>query len=45
VALTALIIPPLAARMRAEEALLRSQFDGEYEVYCKHTSRLIPEIY
>jgi protein-S-isoprenylcysteine O-methyltransferase Ste14 len=42
VLLTALLIPPLVARIRAEERLLRSQFRGEYEVYCNRTSRLIP---
>ncbi len=42
VLLTALIIPPLFARIRAEEALLRSQFGGEYEAYCARTPRLIP---
>jgi protein-S-isoprenylcysteine O-methyltransferase Ste14 len=45
VLLTAFMIPPLVARMRAEEALLRTQFGGEYEAYCRRTSRLIPGIY
>jgi protein-S-isoprenylcysteine O-methyltransferase Ste14 len=45
VLLTALLIPPLLARIRAEERLLRSQFGGEYEVYCNRTSRLIPGVY
>jgi protein-S-isoprenylcysteine O-methyltransferase Ste14 len=39
--LTAFLIPPLVARIRAEERLLRSQFGGEYEVYCRRTSRPI----
>jgi protein-S-isoprenylcysteine O-methyltransferase Ste14 len=43
--LTALLIPLLVARIRAEERLLRSQFGGEYEVYCCRTSRLIPGFY
>jgi protein-S-isoprenylcysteine O-methyltransferase Ste14 len=43
--LTALIIPPLLARIRAEERLLRTQFDGEYDTYCARTSRLIPLLY
>jgi protein-S-isoprenylcysteine O-methyltransferase Ste14 len=43
--LTALLIPPLVARIRAEETLLRSQFGAEYEVYCNRTSRLIPGVY
>ncbi len=42
VLLTALIIPPLLARIRAEEALLRTQFGDEYEAYCARTPRLIP---
>jgi protein-S-isoprenylcysteine O-methyltransferase Ste14 len=45
VLLTALLIPPLVARIRAEDRLLRSQFGGEYEVYCNRTSRLIPGVY
>ena len=45
VLLTALLIPPLLARIRAEERLLRTQFGGEYLAYCSRTSRLIPRIY
>jgi protein-S-isoprenylcysteine O-methyltransferase Ste14 len=45
VLLTALLIPPLVARIHAEERLLRSHFGGEYEVYFKRTSRLIPGVY
>jgi protein-S-isoprenylcysteine O-methyltransferase Ste14 len=45
VLLTALLIPPIIARMNAEERLLRSQFGGEYEGYCRRTSRLIPGLY
>jgi protein-S-isoprenylcysteine O-methyltransferase Ste14 len=45
VLLTALLLPPLVARIHAEERLLRSQFGGEYEVYCNRTSRLIPGVY
>jgi protein-S-isoprenylcysteine O-methyltransferase Ste14 len=45
VLLTALMIPPLVARMRAEEALLHTQFGGEYDAYCRRTSRLIPGVY
>jgi protein-S-isoprenylcysteine O-methyltransferase Ste14 len=45
VLLAALTIPPLVARMRAEEALLHTQFDGEYDAYRRRTSRLIPGIY
>jgi protein-S-isoprenylcysteine O-methyltransferase Ste14 len=45
VLLTALIIPPLLARIHSEEKLLRSHFGDEYDVYCARTSRLIPGIY
>jgi protein-S-isoprenylcysteine O-methyltransferase Ste14 len=45
VLLTALLVPPLVARIRAEETLLRTQFGGEYEAYCSRTSRLIPGLY
>jgi protein-S-isoprenylcysteine O-methyltransferase Ste14 len=45
VLLTALIIPPLLARIRAEERLLRTQFGDEYDAYCAGTARLIPGIY
>ena len=45
VLLTALLIPPLLARIRAEERLLRAQFGEEYDVYCNRTSRLIPWLY
>jgi protein-S-isoprenylcysteine O-methyltransferase Ste14 len=43
--LTVLNIPPLLARMRAEEALLRTQFGDEYDAYTRRTSRLIPGFY
>jgi protein-S-isoprenylcysteine O-methyltransferase Ste14 len=42
--LTALLIPPLLARIRAEERLLRTQFLEEYAAYCNRTSRLIPGV-
>ena len=45
VLIAALIIPPLVARIRAEERLLRSQFGDEYVAYCARTSRLLPGIY
>jgi len=45
VLLMALMIPPLLARIRAEERLLRSQFGEEYGTYCARTSRLIPGLY
>jgi protein-S-isoprenylcysteine O-methyltransferase Ste14 len=38
VLLTALLIPPLLARIRAEERLLRSQFGGEYELSQPHVA-------
>jgi len=45
VLLAALLIPPLIARIRAEERLLASQFGDEYEAYRARTSRLIPGVY
>ncbi len=45
VLLTALLIPPILARIRAEEALLRTHFGGGYDTYCARTSRLIPWLY
>ena len=45
VVLAGLVIPPLLARIRSEEALLRSQFGEEYDSYRRRTSRLIPGIY
>jgi protein-S-isoprenylcysteine O-methyltransferase Ste14 len=45
VLLTALLIPPLLARMHAEERLLQTQFGGEYDAYRSRTSRLIPGLY
>jgi hypothetical protein len=45
VLLTALLIPPLVARIHSEERLLRTHFGGEYEAYCRRTSRLIPGLY
>jgi protein-S-isoprenylcysteine O-methyltransferase Ste14 len=43
--LTALMLPPLIARIRAEERLLRAHFGADYENYCARTWRLIPGIY
>jgi protein-S-isoprenylcysteine O-methyltransferase Ste14 len=43
--LTALLIPPLFARIHAEERLLRTQFGREYDGYCNRTWRLIPGLY
>ena len=43
--LTALLVPPLLARIRAEERLLRTQFGAEYDAYRSRTSRLIPGLY
>ena len=45
VLLTALLIPPLLARIRAEERLLRWQFGAEYDAFCARTARLIPGVY
>jgi protein-S-isoprenylcysteine O-methyltransferase Ste14 len=43
--LTALLIPPIVARIRSEEALLRTQFGNDYDSYCARTSRLVPGLY
>jgi protein-S-isoprenylcysteine O-methyltransferase Ste14 len=45
VLLTALMIPPLLARIGAEERLLRTEFGAEYDAYRARTSRLIPGLY
>ena len=45
VLLVALMIPPLTARIRSEEALLRAQFGEAYTAYCARTRRLIPGLY
>jgi len=45
VLLTLLLIPPLLARINAEENMLHSQFGDEYNLYRSHTWRLIPGIY
>jgi len=43
--LAAMLIPPLVARMRAEEGLLHPHFGGEYDAYRARTWRLIPWLY
>jgi protein-S-isoprenylcysteine O-methyltransferase Ste14 len=45
VLLAALNIPPLLARMNAEERLLQAQFGREYDDYRARTWRLIPGLY
>jgi protein-S-isoprenylcysteine O-methyltransferase Ste14 len=45
VLLALLNIPPLVARMNAEERLLSSEFGGAYEAYRARTARLIPGVY
>jgi protein-S-isoprenylcysteine O-methyltransferase Ste14 len=45
VLLAALMIPPVIARIGAEERLLREAFGAAYEAYCARTSRLIPGLY
>jgi protein-S-isoprenylcysteine O-methyltransferase Ste14 len=45
VLLAALMIPPLLARIRAEERLLHAQFGAEYDAYRTRTSRMIPGLY
>ena len=45
VLLTGLLVPPLLARIYAEENLLRSEFGDEYNAYRSRTWRLLPGIY
>jgi len=45
VLLTLCMLPPLIARMRSEEALLRAHFGVQYEAYRKRTWRLVPGVY
>lgn len=45
VILTAALLVPLVARIRAEERLLLSHFGAEYETYCSRTWRLLPGVY
>lgn len=45
VILTATLLVPLVARIRAEERLLREHFGAEYDAYCARTWRLLPGIY
>lgn len=45
VVLAVLMIVPLVARIRSEEALLRSQFGAQYDDYRARTWRLVPGIY
>jgi protein-S-isoprenylcysteine O-methyltransferase Ste14 len=45
VLLTALILVPLVARMRSEEALLSARFGARYDAYRAHTWRLVPGLY
>jgi len=45
VLLTVLLIPPLLARIDAEENLLYSQFGNDYNTYRSRTWRLIPGIH
>lgn len=45
VLLVVLMIVPILARIRAEEALLSSEFGAEYEAYRARTSRLVPGLY
>lgn len=45
VLLTVFIVPPLLARIAAEEKLLQTHFGDAYESYRARTARLIPGIY
>jgi len=39
------LIPPLLARIRAEEKLLHTEFGAEYEAYRARTARLFPGVF
>jgi protein-S-isoprenylcysteine O-methyltransferase Ste14 len=43
--LVALLIPPVLARIKAEENLLASEFGPEYEAYRARTSKMIPGLW
>jgi protein-S-isoprenylcysteine O-methyltransferase Ste14 len=43
--LTALFLPPLIARINAEETLLASYFGAEYDAWRARTSRLLPGVW
>jgi protein-S-isoprenylcysteine O-methyltransferase Ste14 len=45
IALTALFLVPVVARIRAEERLLSEHFGAEYDAYRARTSRLVPGLY
>jgi protein-S-isoprenylcysteine O-methyltransferase Ste14 len=45
VLIAVLLVPPLIARIQAEERLLHSQFGAEYDADWARTSRLIPGFY
>jgi protein-S-isoprenylcysteine O-methyltransferase Ste14 len=45
VLLTALLLPPLVARIRSEEKLLRLHFGAAYDAYCARTSPLVPGVF
>jgi protein-S-isoprenylcysteine O-methyltransferase Ste14 len=45
VLLALLLVPPLLARIHAEEKLLGEQFGNAYGAYCTRTWRLIPWLY
>jgi protein-S-isoprenylcysteine O-methyltransferase Ste14 len=45
VPMTAALVPPLVARMHAEERLLASEFGTEYDAYRARTWRLLPGLY
>ena len=45
VLLSMLLIPPLLARIHAEERLLGAQFGGAYDAYRARTARMIPGLY
>jgi protein-S-isoprenylcysteine O-methyltransferase Ste14 len=45
VLLAAIMIVPVLARIRSEEALLLTHFGAEYDSYRSRTARLVPWVY
>ncbi|HEX7742703.1 MAG TPA: methyltransferase, partial [Sphingobium sp.] len=45
VLLAALMLIPVVARIRAEEALLLSEFGAPYEAFRRRTWRMVPGLY
>jgi protein-S-isoprenylcysteine O-methyltransferase Ste14 len=45
IAADVILLGTLLWRIRDEEALLRGEFDAEWEAYCRRTKRLLPWIW